>query len=115
MREAGISRLIAVTGFGAGTSRQAMSALERLGHGIVLGKPYADKSRQEEMLKASDLDWTIVRPTILTNRPASGKYKVLADPATWRNELISRADVATFIVDEIERDGHVRRDVVVTR
>lgn len=115
MREAGISRLIAVTGFGAGASKRAMSSLERFGHRLILGKPYEDKDRQEELLKASDLDWTIVRPTILTSGAASGRYKVLVEPESWRNGLIPRADVAAFVVDEIERGDHVRRDVVVTR
>jgi uncharacterized protein YbjT (DUF2867 family) len=115
MTEAGVSRLIAVTGFGAGESRRAMSAVERFGHGLVLGKPYADKDRQEALIAASDLDWTIVRPTILTNRAASGRFRVLVEPQTWRNGLVSRADVADFIVDEAERGDHVRRSVVVTR
>ena len=115
MHEAGVSRLIAVTGFGAGASRRSLSPPERFVHGLVLGKPYADKDRQEALIKASDLDWTIVRPTILTNSRATGRYKVLAEPATWRNGLISRADVASFIVGEIERGDHIRADVVVTR
>jgi putative NADH-flavin reductase len=115
MAEAGVSRLVMVTGFGAGSSKAALSRLERFGHGFVFGRPYADKDRQEELLKVSDRDWTIVRPTILTNSPASGRYKVLTDPATWRNGLISRADVAAFVVDAIERGDHVRCDVVITR
>lgn len=114
MQRAGVARLVAITGFGAGESRRAMSAPERFGHGLVLGKPYADKDRQEEMLKASDLDWTIARPTILTNRPGR-EYRALADPAKWRNGLVSREAVAAFVLDEIERPTHVRQAVVVTR
>ena len=41
MKAAGVRRLVAVTGFGAGRSRTAMSKLESLGHKAVLGKPYA--------------------------------------------------------------------------
>jgi uncharacterized protein YbjT (DUF2867 family) len=115
MAEAGVGRLIAVTGFGAGDSRRAMSAVERFGHGLLLGKPYADKDRQEALITASGLDWTIVRPTILTNAAPSGRCRVLVDPATWRNGLVSRADVAAFLVDEAERAEHVRRAVVLTR
>lgn len=115
MQRAGISRLLIVTGFGAGRSRSAMSALERLGHDAVLGRVYADKTRQEAMVMESPLEWTIVRPVILTNRPASGKLRVLDDPGFWRNGLVARADVAAFLMDAADRGLHVRQDVVITR
>lgn len=115
MPKAGVTRLIAVTGFGAGRSRSAMSAVERLGHSALLGKVYADKTRQEELIMASDLDWTIARPVILNNRPASGAFKVLDNPATWRNGIISRADVAAYLVDAYEQSLNIRQDVVIAR
>ncbi|MEO0632772.1 MAG: NAD(P)-binding oxidoreductase [Pseudomonadota bacterium] len=115
MKKAGVSRLLVVTGFGAGRSRSAMSAIERLGHGAVLGRVYADKTRQEALVEASGTDWTIARPVILTNRPASGRYKVLEDPSQWRNGLISRADVAAYLLDAAEQGWHMRQDVVLTR
>lgn len=102
MPQAGVRRLIAVTGFGAGESREAMSMLERLGHDAILGRIYADKGRQEAAVKASDLDWTIVRPGILTNGRRRGTYRVLTEPETWRNGLISRADVAHFVVGALD-------------
>jgi putative NADH-flavin reductase len=115
MRAAGVPRLVAITGFGAGDSRRALSLPERLGHDLILGRVYADKTRQEELVKASALDWTIVRPTILTDGPAGGRYEVLDEPERWRNGLISRRDVAAFVVDMLERGAFTGRDVVVTR
>lgn len=115
MAEVGVRRLLVVTGFGAGRSKSAMSTLERMGHRAVLGKPYEDKDRQEAMLVESDLDWTIARPVILTNSARSGKYRVLRDPAEWRNGLISRADVACYLLDAIEGQMDVRADVVLAR
>jgi uncharacterized protein YbjT (DUF2867 family) len=115
MQDRGMKRLIVVTGFGAGRSRAAMSALEKLGHRAILGKPYADKDRQEEMIVASDLDWTIVRPVILTNSAKSGGFKVLRDPSKWRNGLISRRDVAQYLIDASESDLDMRADVVLAR
>ena len=114
MQEEGVSRLIAVTGYGAGRSSKAMSLIERTGHRAVLGKPYADKDRQEEMIMASDLDWTIVRPVILTKGPRSGKAKIIADPSRWRNGLVSRADVGETLIRILEQGLHIREDVVVT-
>lgn len=115
MAAAGVSRLVAVTGFGAGRSAQAMSRIERIGHKAVLGKPYADKDRQEALILASPLEWTIVRPVILTKGRASGRVRVLRDPAQWRNGLVSRADVARYLVDAVENGLDIRRDVVLTR
>lgn len=115
MQASDTKRLIAVTGFGAGRSRAAMSRLESLGHKAVLGRPYADKDRQEELILASEVDWTIARPVILRNSPRSGRVQVLRDPATWRNGLVSRADVAMYLIDAVEQDLDIRTDVVLTR
>jgi len=115
MQAAGVNRLVAVTGFGAGRSRDAMSKLERLGHDAVLGRVYADKSRQEALIMESGLDWTIVRPVILTNGARTGKARVLRSPGEWRNGLVSRRDVAAYLVDAVI-DGLDRRgDVVLAK
>jgi putative NADH-flavin reductase len=113
MKTARTKRLVAVTGFGAGRSRGAMSSIERLGHRAILGKPYADKDRQETLIAESDLDWTIVRPVILTRRPKTGRVQILRDPSTWRNGLVSRADVASYLIDAVENDLDIRADVVL--
>jgi len=99
MEANGPKRLIVVTGYGAGETRSSMNAVEELGHNMLLGRAYADKSVQEKIVQRSSLDWTIARPTILTNGSATGKYKVLTDPESWRNGFISRADVAEFLVE----------------
>ena len=44
---------------------------------LFLGRVYADKDLQESIIRRSRLDWTIVRPTILTNGPRTGAYRVL--------------------------------------
>ncbi|MEM6637131.1 MAG: NAD(P)H-binding protein [Pseudomonadota bacterium] len=115
MKEAGKTRLIVVTGFGAGDSKAAMSAIERLGHKALLGRPYADKDRQEAMIESSDLDWTIARPVILRNTPKVGPYRILTEPSTWRNGLISRAEVSDFLVRAAEEDLYIKQAVVLTR
>lgn len=91
-------RLIAVTGFGAGDSRSRISFVESLPFRAFLGQAYADKDIQERLIKESGLDWTIVRPTILTASPATGRFEVLTTPEAWRNGLIARADVAEFLI-----------------
>jgi len=103
MKDAGVKRLIAVTGLGAGDSR---------GHGgflydavvfpLLLKRVYDDKDVQEWVIRSSGLDWTIVRPGLLTNRSATGRYRVLTTPKDWRVGVISRADVADFLVRQID-------------
>jgi putative NADH-flavin reductase len=103
MKIAGVKRLIAVTGLGAGDSR---------GHGgiiydsvvfpLLLKRVYDDKDVQEWIIGSSELDWTIVRPGLLTNRPATGRYRILTAAEDWTFGLISRADVADFIVRQID-------------
>lgn len=102
MEKAGVKRLLTVTGFGAGDSAEKLSTPERLTQKAFLGRAYADKDLQEQLIRDSDLDWTIARPGILSDNRKSGAYKVLTEKAEWRNGLISRADVADFLVTAAE-------------
>jgi uncharacterized protein YbjT (DUF2867 family) len=113
MRETGVRRLIAVTGFGAGDSRAAIAPLQRLPFQLIFGRAYADKGTQETLIRDSGLDWTLVRPGVLTNGRPTGRYRVLAEPATWRNGIISRADVADFIVSQLDSREFIHRAPVV--
>lgn len=106
-------RLIAVTGFGAGDSRAAISYFQRLPFELIFGRAYADKTIQEELIRSSALDWTIVRPGVLTNFRGTGKYQVLCEPGTWRNGIISRADVADFIATALDSRDLVHKAPVV--
>ena len=108
-----VKRLIAVTGFGAGDSRASISPLQRLPFLMVFGRAYADKSVQEQLIKDSSLDWTIARPGVLTNGRRSGRYQILAEPSAWRNGIVSRADVADFLVRQIEDRTYLRRAPVL--
>jgi putative NADH-flavin reductase len=113
MRARGVNRLICVTGFGAGDSRASISCLQRLPFQIVFGRAYDDKSLQERLIKESGLDWTIARPGVLTGGPRTGRYKVLADASKWRNGIISRSDVAEFLVRQIADQTYVRQAPVL--
>lgn len=63
----------------------------------------------------SGLDWTIVRPPRLTDRALTGDYR-LADGRMPRGRLsISRADVAHFLLSELERRSHTRQIVGIAR
>ena len=109
MQRAGVRRLVSVTGFGSGESRARLSLPERIPQWLVLGRVYADKDLQERLIRESGLDWVIARPTVLTNGSRTGRYRVLVEPGAWRSGLISRADVADFLVRQAEEPTCLHR------
>ena len=115
MKQAGVRRLIAVTGFGAGRSQEAIAPLQRIGFNLVFGRAYADKSIQEEMIEQSELDWTIVRPGILTNGASHQNYRVLQAQHEWSNGIVSRRSVADFIVHCLQADTYLHAAPVIVR
>jgi putative NADH-flavin reductase len=113
MEAKGVKRLIAVTGFGAGDSREAIGLMQSLPFSLVFGRAYDDKSKQERLIRQSSLEWTIARPGVLTDGRRTGRAKILADPSQWRNGMISRADVADFLVRQIEDRSYLRKAPVL--
>jgi putative NADH-flavin reductase len=103
MKAAGVKRLVAVTGLGAGDSRGHGGLLyDAIAFPLLLKRVYDDKDVQEWIIRSSGLEWTIVRPGLLANGPATGNYRVLTAPKDWRFGVISRADVADFLVRQID-------------
>lgn len=115
MKEAGIHRLISVTGFGAGQSRSRIPPLQRLGFNVVFGRAYGDKDVQEQMITQSGLDWTIARPGVLINTRVPGRYRILTSPQDWRNGIVSRSDVADFLVRQLTEDTFIKQAPVLVR
>lgn len=109
------TRLITVSGIGAGDSR---------GHGsffydnilwpLLLKTVYLDKDKQEAMLRASKTRWTIVRPGFLTDGPALAGYRILYDMEGVTAGSISRADVAHYIVAAIEQNLQLGETVLLS-
>ena len=83
------------------------------GFRFLMGRAYDDKTTQEQLIKESQLDWTIVRPGILTNTPGRRDYKILTEASEWRNGIISRADVADFLVRKAADRQYVGRAPVL--
>lgn len=91
--------LIAVTGIGSGDSKGHGGFLyDRVFMPIVLRRMYADKDRQERIIKSNIARWMIVRPGFLTNGPRTGRYRALTDLRGIHGGRISRADVADFML-----------------
>ncbi|HEY6840366.1 MAG TPA: NAD(P)H-binding protein [Chthoniobacterales bacterium] len=72
-----------------------------------------DMAGMEAELCRSDLDWTMVRPPRLTNGPARHSYRLADGNLPKGGFLISRADVAHFMIGEAENPTHVQQVVGV--
>lgn len=115
MAEHGVRRLVCITGIGAGDSKGHGGFLyDRVFNPLLLKTIYEDKNRQEALIKASEVDWTIVRPGFLTNGPLTGKYRVLTDLRDVTAGKISRADVAHFILAELSMNRYLRQALLLT-
>lgn len=112
-----VRRLVVVSAEGAGVSAKVLP----LGYRIVLHIPviarlYPDIAQMERDLMAhDDLDWTIVRAAILTNGPATGKYRVAVGEAVSGGLHIARADLAGFLLTVAESGSYVHERVAIAR
>ncbi|HEX4227459.1 MAG TPA: NAD(P)H-binding protein [Bryobacteraceae bacterium] len=74
-----------------------------------------DMAGMEKEIMQADMDWTIVRPPRLTNGPATHAYRVADGRLPKDGTVISRADVAEFMIAEAEHPRHTRQIVGVAR
>ena len=79
----------------------------------LLRNMYADLWRMEHLIKASGIDWTIVRPPRLVDKPATGNYRMAIDTFSDRGMVISRSDVAGFVIDQLSNPAIIKRTVEV--
>jgi len=101
---------IFVTGFGAGESKNYVSWLIKLFLNYLLKDVYADKTKMEEIITESNLNWTVVRPGRLLDKELTEKYRV-------ENKLykginiggINRADVADFLIKQAENQTELKK------
>lgn len=107
--------LICVTGIGAGDSKYHGGFFyDKIFNPLLLKTIYADKDRQEALVRNSKLDWVIVRPGFLTNGPRTGTYQVLIDLEGIQAGKISRADVAHFILTELDSKQYLSKTPLLT-
>ena len=105
-------RLIAVSALGAGESRRGLSPGLRVLFATVLRNVMADHTIEEELIRASGIDATIVRPAALIDAAERGAYRVDAGSGI-RGGRIPRGDVAAFIVHELSARAHPGATVAI--
>jgi uncharacterized protein YbjT (DUF2867 family) len=108
MQAAGPRRLLVITGVGAGeTKGHGGFVYDRLIFPLFTRAVYADKDRQEALIRASGLDWTILRPAPFRTTPGAEPFHLLTDvrPRT-RLTRVTPAEVARVALDCAERGLH---------
>jgi putative NADH-flavin reductase len=106
---------IFVTGFGAGESKNYVPCLVKMFLKYFLKDVYADKTKMEEIITNSDLNWTVVRPGRLLDKELTEKYRI-------ENKLfkginvggINRADVADFLIKQAEKQTELKKYIAIS-
>jgi len=98
MKAKGVKRVAVVTSIGAGDSKKQAPFFFKILMATAMKKIFNDKNNQEEVVKASDLEYCIVRPGGLTVDAPTGVINVIEGEAG----SIPRADVAQFCIDAVK-------------
>ncbi|AFU05927.1 NAD(P)-dependent oxidoreductase [Nocardia brasiliensis] len=111
MNRTGVKRLIVQTTLGVGDSKANLNFLWKyVMFGLLLRQAFADHVQQEAYVRASDLDWTIVRPSAFTDGPRTGAFR-RGFPADERglSLKIARADIAAFMLEQLTDTTYLRQ------
>jgi putative NADH-flavin reductase len=111
MRNAGVRRLVVESAYGV--ERDDLAWGHRLIMSTFLRGIYADKARENEVIRASQLDWTIVQPSALTNGVGNGRYSVWTDKRLSLSATIPRADVARFMLQAASSPEYIGQFVII--
>lgn len=110
--QAGPDRIVMLSSFAV--ARERLKPVSKLVTRMAMGSQIKDKTAGEEVLRASGLDWTIVYATLLTNGPKTEPRVVPETEKVGMSQRISRADVASFLLQAATDGLYSRRDVIIT-
>ena len=114
MEDEGIRRLIFTSAFGVGETHRDVPLVPRLFIRLLLGDIYRDKAAGEAYVRGRDLDWTLVYPSGLFDGPVTGECRAGERLALRGFPRIARADVAAFLLRQIEDTTYVRKGVLIS-
>ena len=115
MKSCGVPRLVCESSLGVGNSVGRLGLLYTFFVvPMILPFIFYDQARQERVIEESDADWVIVRPAVLTNSPARGKYRHGRNVGNylWTNR-IARGDVADFMLKQLTDEDYIGGTVAV--
>jgi putative NADH-flavin reductase len=113
MQAAGGRRLVVVSAGGVGDSYGQAPLVLKLIIKTMLKNTYTDHEQQEQYVRASGLEWVIVRPAMLTNGPATGRFENGVSSIGLPEGKVARADVAGFLLQQLADDSNLGRAVSI--
>lgn len=113
MQKQNLRRLLVITSLGVGDSRKQVPFAFRVISATMLRGVMRDKEKQEEIVRASNLDWTIIRPGGLTDGPATGTYTAGVEKSITAGQ-VARADVAAFVLQQLNDKTYVHAAPAIT-
>jgi len=113
MRAHGVRRLIFTSAIGVGDAVRDIPFLPAMFARTLLRGIYADKVIGERMVRDSGLEWTIAQPAGLTNGTRTGRYQAAERLPLSGLPKISRADVAHFLLAQIDDRSNVGKTLVL--
>ena len=115
MQQAGVRRLVVQSSLGAGDSASQLPGPLGLITRVALAKPLADHNEQEAAVRSSGLDWTIIRPTGLTDKQPTGSWRSLEVGSEGKlGGSISRRDLAACLLNALTDDSTVGKALGVS-
>lgn len=117
MRRHGVRRFVCETALGIGDAWWRLGLWYTLFvRPVILPFYFHDKVRQERIVRASGLDWVLVRPGVLTNGRRGGGVRAGERVGHWLWSVrVARADVAAFMLDQLVDDTFLRRAPGIAR
>ncbi len=116
MKTHGVTRVISLTGAGVRDPNDAPKLIDRV-FGLLLAtvarSVIRDADAHAEVLRQSGLEWTLVRGPRLTEGPRTGSYKV-GYVGKDSGTQASRADVADFMLSQLDDDTWIRKAPMVS-
>ncbi|MEU8632613.1 NAD(P)-binding oxidoreductase [Amycolatopsis sp. NPDC048633] len=110
--QSGVRRVVVLSSFAV--LRARLSGVAKLVSALSMGEMLRDKATAEELLRASELDWTVVHAVRLTNGRAAGRTSVVPASATLRlRTSVTRSDVAERLLSSVSDAGWFRHALVV--
>jgi uncharacterized protein YbjT (DUF2867 family) len=114
MERRGVRRLVAITGIGAGDTVGHGGFLnDRIGLPTILKRIYADKNRQEALIRQSHLEWVILRPAGFIGNRQRGNFRVATELEGVTIKWISRADAAAFALDQLSDNRYIGKSPLI--
>jgi len=110
-----IDRIICQTSLGFGDSEAVLPwHMKYLIVPFILKNAFKDHATQEMALENSNTDWTVVRPGNMTNGEKTGNYKYNFKPTEKIKLKISRADVADFMLKQLNSNEYKHQRVGIS-